>query len=552
MAKLVEGDAKAEGGEVFSSRLGLILATIGAAVGTGNIWRFPREAAANGGGSFMIGWLIFLFAWSIPLLMAEFAIGKKTRLGTIGAMRDMGRLKPSNTTSKWRKKLAGKNFTWMGMWMVWVGAAVGFYYAVVMGWTIRYFWVAFSGQISDATDTEATTALWNNFINAPGEVMLFQLIAVAVSGIVVYKGIKGIESANKVLIPALVGFLILAMIWPFVIDPVKASQGLRFLFIPQPAYLWKGETWISALTQSAWSTSAGFGMAITYAVAMKKKEDISLNAFLTGLGNNSVSLIAGVAVLGTVFALSANTTAGLEAVTTEEGASGLTFIHLTALFSTMPAGRLMGGIFFLAMSFAALTSMIATVEIAARNFMDMGWERKKAVRWICLAILLFGIPSAASLHYLDNQDFVWGTGLIVSGLFVAFMVIKFGTSEFRQKFINTKYSDLYIGPWWEYVIKYIFPLEFAIVFSYFIWEKLAAGKTTLLATMVVQWALVLGLFIFFFNDKIARLVKRGPMSDGDYQYDGREPGKPPPPEPESAPLEAERVEDSTEILDAIP
>ncbi len=87
--------------ELFSSRLGLILTTIGAAVGTGNIWRFPREAAANGGGAFMIGWLFFLFAWSIPLLIAEFAIGKKTRLGTIGSMRDM----------------AGRNWTWMGMWM---------------------------------------------------------------------------------------------------------------------------------------------------------------------------------------------------------------------------------------------------------------------------------------------------------------------------------------------------------------------------------------------------------------------------------------------------
>ena len=101
--------------EQFSSRLGLILTTIGAAVGTGNIWRFPREAAANGGGAFMIGWLLFLFAWSIPLLIAEFAIGKKTRLGTVGAMRDM----------------AGRNFTWLGIWMLWVGTAVGFYLSLI-------------------------------------------------------------------------------------------------------------------------------------------------------------------------------------------------------------------------------------------------------------------------------------------------------------------------------------------------------------------------------------------------------------------------------------
>ena len=495
----------AGGDELFSSRLGLILTTIGAAVGTGNIWRFPREAAANGGGAFMIGWLFFLFAWSIPLLIAEFAIGKKTRLGTIGSMRDM----------------AGRNWTWMGMWMVWVGVAVGFYYAVVMGWTIRYFWVALSGEIDLATDTEATTLMWENFIHdSPLEVVMFQLIAVSLSGIIVYGGIRGIERANTILIPCLVGFLIIAMIYPFILNPSGAATGLRFLFIPQWEYLFKGETWIRALTQSAWSTSAGFGMAITYAVAMKKKEDIALNAFLTGLGNNSVSLIAGVAVLGTIFAMSETTADGLAAV--EAGSSGLTFVHLTALFASMPGGRVMGAIFFLAMSFAALTSMIATIEIAARNFVDMGWERNKAVKYICVAIALCGLPSAYSLQFLDNQDFVWGTGLIVSGLMVAVVVMKFGTSEFRKTFINTEYSDLYIGKWWEYIIRYAFPVEFALVFGFFIYEKLQDSSSSpiggmdlgifTILTMVVQWLIIIALFAFGFNNRIADKIKAGPLT----------------------------------------
>lgn len=238
--------------EQFSSRLGLILTTIGAAVGTGNIWRFPREAAANGGGAFMIGWLLFLFAWSIPLLIAEFAIGKKTRLGTVGAMRDM----------------AGRNFTWLGIWMLWVGTAVGFYYAVVMGWTIRYFWIAISGEMSAADDTAQTQALWENFISSPFEVIFFQLIAVGLSAFIVYNGISGIERANKILIPCLISFLVVAMIYPFFLNPSGAIIGLKFLFIPQTEYLFRSETWIRALIQSAWSTSAGFGMAITYAVAM--------------------------------------------------------------------------------------------------------------------------------------------------------------------------------------------------------------------------------------------------------------------------------------------
>ncbi|RZD34973.1 MAG: sodium-dependent transporter [Methanobacteriota archaeon] len=486
--------------EMFSSRLGLILTTIGAAVGTGNIWRFPREAAANGGGAFMIGWLLFLFAWSIPLLMAEFAIGKKTRLGTVGAMRDM----------------AGRNFTWLGIWMMWVGTAVGFYYAVVMGWTIRYFWIAISGDMSDATDTEQTQALWDDFISSPAEVVFFQLIAVAFSAFIVYYGISGIEKANMILIPCLVAFLIVAMIYPFILNPSGAIMGLKFLFIPQGEYLFKGETWIRALTQSAWSTS------------MRKKEDIGLNAFLTGLGNNSVSLIAGVAVLGTVFALSDSTAEGLEAV--ESGSSGLTFIHLTALFASMgTAGWVIGSIFFLAMSFAALTSMVSTLQGCVVNFVDMGWERKEAVRYIAVAVAFAGIPAAISLEFLDNQDFVWGTGLIVSGLMVAIVVMKFGVSNFRKNLINTEYADVQIGVWWEYIIKYVFPIEFIAVFGFFIYEKLqddshspiegmGLGLFTII-TMIVQWAIVLIIFIVVLNNRVADSVKKGPVSDGNFDDD---------------------------------
>ena len=538
------GDSESgQGGEVFSGRMGLVLATIGAAVGTGNIWRFPREAAANGGGSFMIGWIIFLFAWSIPLIIAEYAIGKKTRLGTMGAMRDF----------------AGKKHTWMGMWMIWVGCAVGFYYAVVMGWTIRYFLVCFTGEIGDLTTVAGAESNWNDFIDSPMRVVFFQFLAVGASGIVVYKGIKGIEKANMVLIPLLLFFLVITMIWPFVLNFDGAINGLRYLFIPQPEYLFKGETWIRALTQSAWSTSAGFGMALTYAVAMKKKEDVSLNAFLAGLGNNSVSLIAGVAVLATVFALSSSVAEGEIAV--ESSSNGLTFIYLTNLFASEGGiGRAIGAIFFLAMSFAALTSMIATVEIAARNFMDAGIQRHQATKWICIALLLGGIPAALSHQWFENQDFVWGTGLIISGLIVASAVIKFGTSEFRQKFINTKYSDLYIGKWWEYIIRYVFPVEFVIVFSYFMLEKVNEGEYFLLGSMVVQWALVFG-FFFYINNQVADQIKKGPYSDTDNwdeRYDDEDmPGQPPPEDTATAsqeddePLDAERVEDPDGTTDTV-
>ena len=238
----------------------------------------------------------------------------------------------------------------------------------------------------------------------------------------------------------------------------------------------------------------------------------------------------------------------------ESGSNGLTFIYLTNLFASEGGiGRAIGAIFFLAMAFAALTSMIATVEIAARNFIDAGIERKVAVKWICLALLLGGIPSALSHQVFENQDFIWGTGLIISGLIVATSVMKFGVSDFRKKFINTKYSDLYIGKWWEYIIKYVFPVEFVIVFSYFMLEKVRDGEFFLLGSMVAQWALMLGFFLYI-NDRVADRIKKGPHSDASSWEDpedeedrvaGQKPGA-----GEDQLLDAEHLEDSPEALDA--
>ena len=128
----------AEGSDQFNGRLGLIFASIGAAIGTGNIWRFPRMVGANGGGTFLVPWLFFLFIWSIPLVIAEYAMGKRSRTGTIGTFRIF----------------AGKKFAWMGLWTAWISTAIGFYYAVVSGWTIKYFQLEFPVLNGENVDTQ--------------------------------------------------------------------------------------------------------------------------------------------------------------------------------------------------------------------------------------------------------------------------------------------------------------------------------------------------------------------------------------------------------------
>ena len=234
----------------FSGRLGLIFATIGAAIGTGNIWRFPRMVGANGGGSFLVPWLIFLFLWSIPLVIAEFAMGKRSRTGTVGTFRIFN----------------GPKFAWMGLWTAWISTAIGFYYAVVTGWCINYFQTALRGGLGSDVDT---TEVWNNFLQAPGEVVMFQALAVVITMGAIWKGAKAIEKVNVILMVSLFVLLFSALFLAFIMDLSDGTlDGFVYMFSIQPEYLVQPETWINGLSQSAWSCSAGMGMAITYSVYM--------------------------------------------------------------------------------------------------------------------------------------------------------------------------------------------------------------------------------------------------------------------------------------------
>jgi NSS family neurotransmitter:Na+ symporter len=478
----------------FSSRWGLLMAALGAAIGTGNIWRFPKEVANNGGGSFMIPYVIFLFTWSIPILLVEFNAGKKSRKGTMGTF----------------TKFLGKNKAWMGAWLAWISTAIGFYYAVVMGWTIRYAFGSITGSVS-FSDAKGS---WESFLSSPLLVVFFQVVAIAITAVIVYRGIeKGVERINKILIPALFILLILSMIRALLLP--GAMEGIAYLFTPKMDSLLNGKTWISALAQSAWSCSAGMGMAITYGAYTRRKDDTNLNTFLTGLGDTTIALVAGIMIFATVFGLAPSIGAAEAAV--EEGGSGLTFIHLPNLFGEMPGGALIAIAFFLAMAFAALTSMIATYENAVKNFVDAGWDRKKAIRVLTAGMLVLGLPSALIILpvgpdgaklpvFLDNQDFVWGLGLVLSGGFIYYMVFKYGITRFRKNIINSRYSDIKIGKWFDILFKYIIPMELLVMSGWFVFQTITdpteewwMGGIIGFLVMLGQWALAIAGLIWLGN-----------------------------------------------------
>lgn len=469
--------------ELFSSRWALILAALGMAVGTGNIWRFPRVAAQNGGGSFLIPWLIFLFLWSVPLLMIEFAIGKKTRYGTIGAF----------------GKLLGKSFTWMGAFVGFCTMAIMFYYSVVMGWCVKYFVATFTTPSALSQSQE----FWESFTSGYQPVF-FHFIAMSIGAFVIYRGVvNGIERANRILIPSLFFLLIIAAIRSVTLP--GAVQGLNYFFKPEVSQLFHYKTWLEALSQSAWSTGAGWGLILTYAVYMKQKEDIVLNSFIAGLGNNTASLLAGLVVLPTIFAILPYDKA-MEAV--NAGNTGLTFVWIPKLFEQMPLGSIFMGVFFLALTFAAVSSLIAMIELATRIFMDAGLDRHKAIFFVAGFGFLLGLPSALSLKFFNNQDWAWGLGLIVSGMLFTFAAIKYGVDKMRRNLINSEGNDIDAGRWFNFIVMFLIPIEFVVLLTWWFWQAITTYdpegwwnpfRTFTMGTCLFQWGIAIIAFIFLNN-----------------------------------------------------
>ena len=470
--------------EFFSSRWALIIATIGIAVGTGNIWRFSRIVAQNGGGSFLIPWVIFLLIWSVPLIIAEFALGKSTRMGPVGAI----------------AKTAGSKFGWMGAFIVFVSTAIMFYYSVVTGWCLRYFFSAVSGDLFKVKDY---LAYWNDFAGSY-EPLLFHFIAISFVAYIVLKGVtKGIERVTKILVPALIAILFILFFRAITLP--NAFEGIKYFFTPDINIILDYKVWLNALTQNAWDTGAGWGLILAYAVYMKKKEDISLNAALIGFGNNTVSLIAGITIFSTVFALSS---VGAMNQISQSGPAntGLTFIYLPLLFNKISGSDAVNlffaSIFFLALFFAAFTSLISMVELSTRTLIDFGLTRNRAIGIIAIVGFTLGIPSAIDVNFLVNQDWVWGVALILSGAFISFAIWRYGINKFRTEIINGFGSDIKIGKWYNFIIGILIPLQVVVLILWWLissvswdpewWNPFHRENA---GTAILQWIIVIGFFI---------------------------------------------------------
>jgi len=480
----------------FSSRWGIIFAGLGMAIGTGNIWRFPRVVSQNGGGAFMIAWLFFLFFWSIPLLIIEMSIGKKTRLGVIGSF----------------GTIMGKKFTWMGTFVAFVPTAITFYYTVVTGWCLKYFIAtSFQGLIK-----RDSLQFWRGFTSS-WEPVVFHFAAITTGCFIIYSGVvKGIERSNKFFIPSLFILLIIGCLR--VLTLPGAFKGMNFLFSPNFPMLLDYKIWLSALSQSAWSTGAGWGLMLTYSIYSHKNENPIITSSTIGFGNCTASLLASIMVIPTVFSFFYSQNFSHEKIMEVMKANnqGLTFIWIPNLFSKVPAGSLFLALFFLALCFAAFSSLISQLELITRILIDAGLSRKRAVGVVGVCCFIMGLPSALSIAFFSNQDWVWGLGLIVSGSFFTIAVIKTGPKRFREEIIAATNSEIHLGKAFDILIKFFLPLQALAMLVWWFWTSYSSNPAswlnifsqTSVGTVLFQWSVAIVVFIFLnkvINKKIFSL-----------------------------------------------
>jgi NSS family neurotransmitter:Na+ symporter len=337
------------------------MAAAGSAVGLGNIWRFPYITGQNGGGAFVLVYLACVILIGVPLLFTEMGFGRMTKKSTIGAFKD-----------------TKANPIYMGLGAI-LALLLSFfvlsYYGVIAGWTIGYIGKSLTGS------TGSFAEFSSNPVNTIPLMGVFTLVTI----FIVTKGISGgIEKAAKVLMPALFLLIFVVAIRSLTLD--GAMAGVEFYLNPDFSKI-KGGTILAALGQAFFSMSIGWGIMITYGSYLPKSSNIVSSGIWVGFMDAGVALLAGLMIFPAVFAFGKNP---------EEGAA-LVFTVLPEVFSGMPGGAIVGALFFLLLTVAALTSSISMLEVPASYFVDeLKWTRKKSAWLVGALVFLFGIPSALS------------------------------------------------------------------------------------------------------------------------------------------------------------
>lgn len=428
----------------WASSLGFIMATAGSAIGLGNLWKFPYLAGMNGGGAFVLIYLLIVVFVGYTIMLGEMTIGRATQLNALGAYRKLN-----------------KKYTWVGAAGVLAGFLILSFYNVVGGWVIKYIFQFIMGGVKgDAAE------FFGSFITASFEPVVWTLLFALATGYIVWKGISGgIEKYSKVMMPALFVLLIIVVIRSVTLP--GAGAGLEFYLKPDLSKLTPAAI-VAALGQVFFSLSLGMGCMITYGSYLSKDENLEKDAFIVPLMDTCAALLAGFAILPAVFAFGYEPGAG----------PGLMFITLPSVFEKMPFGAFFGVCFFVLTLFAAVTSSISLLEVCAAYFIDeFKWSRTKATWLLTGVIFILNILCSLSLgplsnvlifgkNFFDLFDYITSNILLPLGGFMMCIFIGYvwgvdkAIAEITQ---NGKFPFKSKG-FWTLMVKVVAPIAVFIVF----------------------------------------------------------------------------------------
>lgn len=431
----------------WSSKIGFILSAAGSAIGLGAIWKFPYTAGNNGGAVFFLIFLVFTLLIGLPVLLAEFYVGRKSQRDAVAAFPVLAPQAPA-----WKV---------VGIAGVVACFLLLSFYSVVGGWVFAYVWHAVSGSVTAGADFKE---LFGATISQPGGVIFWQALFMLVTVAVVQNGIsQGIEKASRYLMPALFIMFVLLAVRSLTLP--GAMAGVSFLLKPDFSAI-SGGTLLTALGQAFFALSLGVSAMLTYAAYLDDKQDLFRSAHSVMWLNMLVSLLAGLVIFPAVFAF------GMEP---GEG-PGLIFIVLPAVFQQIPFGTVLFAVFMVLVAFATLTSAFAMLETVIAPLVRRYPRRK--VTWLTgLAILLVGIPSALSFGVMadwtiggktvfDVWDYlitswVMPLGALATAAFVGWAQPRERVWEHMHR--GSSVSDKVVGLWYA-ALRYLAPVAIVLVF----------------------------------------------------------------------------------------
>ena len=396
---------RASSSGMWSSRLIFILAAAGSAVGLGNIWRFPYVAGENGGGVFVLAYLLCICMIGLPIMIAEIVLGRAGKNSPIASMKIMARD-------------SGANPAWQIIG--WMGVVAGFmilsFYSVIAGWALAYFLKMIQGAFL-GIDAVSANRVFEDFINNPQRLVFWHTIFMVITIFITSRGVgQGLERAVKLLMPGLFLLLILLVIWA-ASSSGYFLKGISFLFSPKPEDF-SGDSVFLAMGQAFFTLSLGMGAIMAYGAYLPKSAGIAGSALTIGVLDTLVALLSGMIIFPIVFANGLEPSAG----------PGLMFVSLPLAFGNMFAGQIFGALFFLLVSFAAVTSAISISEPAVAWLSEKGkFARSTSAYTIGLLAWLLGLGSAFSFNlmsgftllpeksFFDSMDFLSNNVLLPFG-----------------------------------------------------------------------------------------------------------------------------------------